>query len=62
MYDILHSIEKIEDFVRDISFDQRMDDEITKDVILPNLQVIGDASKTLPRTTILKHQEVNWSG
>ncbi|GAB6286714.1 MAG: hypothetical protein STSR0009_29170 [Methanoregula sp.] len=62
MYDILHSIEKIEDFARDISFDQRMDDEITKDVILPNLQVIGDASKTLPRTTILKHQEVNWSG
>lgn len=62
LYDILQSIEKIEDFVRDISFDQLMDDKKTKDAILRNLQDICDASKTLPRTRILKHQEVDWSG
>ena len=62
LYDILQSIEKIEDFTRDLSFDQLMGDEKTKDAILRNLQVIGDASKTLPETLISKHHEVDWSG
>lgn len=33
---------------RDVSFDQLMSDERTKDAILRNLQVIGEASKNLP--------------
>ena len=37
-------MEKIEEFTRDISFDQLMADEWTKDAIFHNLQVIGEAS------------------
>jgi uncharacterized protein with HEPN domain len=62
LYDILQSIQKIEEFTRDLSFDQLMDDERTKDAILRNLQVIGDASKNFPKTLISKHPEVDWSG
>ncbi len=46
LYDIYQSVEKIEEFTRDISFNQLMTDERTKDAILRNLQVIGEASKT----------------
>jgi uncharacterized protein with HEPN domain len=62
LYDIYQSVEKIEEFTRDISFNQLMTDERTKDAILRNLQVIGEASKNLPETLIADHPEVDWSG
>ncbi len=62
LYDIFQSVEKIEAFTRDISFDQLMADERTKDAILRNLQVLGEASKNLPDSLIAKHPEVDWSG
>jgi uncharacterized protein with HEPN domain len=62
LFDIYQSVEKIEEFTRDISFDQLMADERTKDAILRNLQVIGEASKNLPEHVITHHPEVDWSG
>jgi len=46
LYDIFQSVVKIEEFTRGISFNQLIEDERTKDAILRNLQVIGEASKT----------------
>lgn len=62
LFDIYQSVEKIEEFTRGISFDQLLADERTKDAILRNLQVIGEASKNLPETLIAGHPEVDWSG
>jgi hypothetical protein len=62
LYDIYQSVEKIEEFTWDISFEQLMADERTKDAILRNLQVIGEASKNLPESLITNHPEVDWSG
>lgn len=62
LFDIYQSIEKIEDFTGGISFDQLLADERTKDAILRNLQVIGEASKNLPEPLIAAHPEVDWSG
>jgi len=62
LFDILQSVEKIEEFSRDISLDRLTTDERTKDAILRNLQVIGEASKNLPDSLIANHPEVDWSG
>ena len=62
LYDIFQSVEKIEEFTRGISFVQMMADERTKDAILRNLQVLGEASKNLPESLIADHPEVDWSG
>ncbi len=62
LFDIYQSVEKIEEFTRGISFDQLLADERTKDAILRNLQVIGEASKNLPETLIAAHPEVDWGG
>ena len=62
LFDIDQSVEKIRMFTHDISFDQLMADERTKDAILRNLQVVGEASKNLPESIIASHPEVDWSG
>jgi uncharacterized protein with HEPN domain len=62
LFDIDQSVEKIRMFTKDLSFDEMMADERTKDAILRNLQVIGEASKNLPESLIAKHPEVDWSG
>jgi len=62
LYDIYQSVEKIEEFTRGISFDQLMADERTKDAILRNFQVIGEASKNIAESLIAEHPEVDWSG
>jgi uncharacterized protein with HEPN domain len=62
LFDIDQSVEKILKFTRDISFDQLIADERTKDAILRNLQVIGEASKNLPESLISTHPEVDWTG
>ena len=62
LYDIHQSIEKIETFCQGISLEQLMADERTKDAILRNIQVIGEASKNLPDSLIARHPEIDWSG
>jgi Uncharacterized conserved protein len=62
LYDILQSIEKIEEYTHSLSLEQLLHDERTKDAILRNIQVIGDASKNLPPEFIDRHQDIDWSG
>jgi len=62
LYDISQAIEKIETFCTGFSFEELMEDERTKDAILRNIQIIGEASKNLPPELIAGHPEVDWSG
>lgn len=62
LFDIAESIGKIEDYTKDISFDQLMQDERTKDAILRNIQIIGEASKHIPADMIQKHPDIDWGG
>jgi uncharacterized protein with HEPN domain len=62
LYDILTAVEKIENFTRHTTLSELMDDERTKDAILRNLQVIGDAAKNIPEQFILQHPEIDWGG
>lgn len=62
LFDIFQSVEKIGEFTRGISFTQLMEDERTKDAILRNLQVIGEATKNLPESLVTSHPEVDWGG
>lgn len=62
LYDILTAVEKIENFTRQASLSELMDDEKTKDAVLRNLQVIGDAAKNIPEAFIVQHPEVDWGG
>ena len=62
LFDIIESIEKIEKYSRNMTFDQLMEDELTRDAIIRNIQIIGEASKHIPETVVTTHPEVDWKG
>ena len=62
LYDIIRSIEKIEEYTHTLSLEQLLHDERTKDAVLRNIQVIGDASKNLPPEFIQNHPDIDWRG
>jgi uncharacterized protein with HEPN domain len=45
MQDILESINRIQEYVRGVQFDQLIDDLKTQDAIIRNLLIIGEAAK-----------------
>lgn len=46
--DILHSIEKIEQYTSKITYEELSIDEKTLDAVIHNLQIIGEATKQIP--------------
>jgi uncharacterized protein with HEPN domain len=58
--DILDSIEKIEKFCHDMSYDQFMADEKTRDAVIRNLEIIGEAAKNIPDAMKTKSASVAW--
>ena len=58
--DILDSIEKIEKFCHDMSYDQFIADEKTRDAVVRNLEIIGEAAKNIPDAMKTKSAHVAW--
>jgi uncharacterized protein with HEPN domain len=62
LFDIMESIAKIENYTRDITFEQLVQDERTKDAILRNIQIIGEAAKHIPDPLASTSPDIDWSG
>lgn len=60
LLDILEAIDKIKLYTRDLSYKEFMQDEKTKDAVVRNLEIIGEASKNIPVEIKEKHSRVNW--
>ena len=58
--DILEAIRKIENYTRNISFDDFVMDELIQDGVVRNLEVIGEAVKNIPEDIRDKKPEVEW--
>jgi len=58
--DILDAIRKIEKYTKAISFDDFVVDELIKDGVVRNLEVIGEAVKNIPEDIKDKKPEVEW--
>jgi uncharacterized protein with HEPN domain len=46
--DIVDSIEKIEKYCQNITYEQFLEDDKTKDAVVRNLEIIGEAAKNIP--------------
>ena len=58
---ILESIDKIEDFTREISrfdFDWNV---MIQDAVIRNIEIIGEATKKISKQLTESHQEIPWS-
>jgi len=58
--DILSSIQKIEDYIGGISFEDFQNDTRTVDAVLRNLEIVGEASKNIPSEIREGHPDIPW--
>lgn len=60
LHDISIAIEKIRKYIHGLSYEEFLEDEKTKDAVVRNLEIIGEAVKNIPDEFKEKHPEVNW--
>lgn len=58
--DILSSIDKIQTYVGDASFDEFVKDELRVDAVVRNLTIIGEAAGRIPAEARHKYQSIEW--
>lgn len=58
--DICESINKIENYLAKMSFDDFVSDSKTVDAVIRNFQIIGEAAKRVPLPYQEKYPEIKW--
>jgi uncharacterized protein with HEPN domain len=58
--DILDSINDIEEFIRNMSFEEFKKDKKTINVVVRSIEVMGEATKNIPKSLRNKHKEIPW--
>jgi len=59
--DILDCIEKVEEFIGDMSYEDFVKDDKTSSAVVRKLEIIGEATKQIPKTVRDLHPELPWS-
>lgn len=59
--DILTSIERIEEYTKNLSHKDFEDDQKTVDAVVRNLEIIGEAARNIPENFAEKHNSLPWS-
>ncbi|MDP2364579.1 MAG: DUF86 domain-containing protein [Ignavibacteria bacterium] len=62
LQDIQEAIQNILNYTKDISFDNFLDDAKTKDAVVRNFEIIGEASNKLPNDFLDKNNQIDWAG
>ena len=60
LQDILNAINDLESFVDDITYEQFIEDRKTLNAVVRSIEVIGEASKNIPKTFQAKYKELPW--
>ena len=58
--DINESIESIENFIEEMTQEQFEDDDKTSSAVIRKLEIIGEASKYIPKVIRNKYTEIPW--
>lgn len=58
--DIKDGIERIEKYIKGVSFDQFKNDAKTIDAVVRNIETIGEAARQLPEELRVQHPTVPW--
>ncbi|WP_347278281.1 DUF86 domain-containing protein [Limnothrix sp. FACHB-1088] len=58
--DILNSIDNIQSDTTNISYEEFVQDRRTKDAVILNLLIIGEATKQIPQDIRDQHSEIQW--
>jgi uncharacterized protein with HEPN domain len=58
--DLLDAIEKVQNFIKDLQFEDFKKDDKTKFAVIRALEIIGEATKHISEEVRIKYQEVPW--
>lgn len=58
--DIMESIEKIDEYCGDMTYQAFLKDNKTRDAVVRNLEIIGEAAKNIPESFRAKSPEIPW--
>jgi uncharacterized protein with HEPN domain len=58
--DILEAMESIENFVKNLSFEEFRADDKTASAVIRKFEIIGEATKKIPKEIRRKHPKVPW--
>jgi uncharacterized protein with HEPN domain len=58
--DILEAVEKVERYTKDFSFNDFAENEMVIDAVIRNLEIIGEASRNIPKDICSKYPEIPW--
>ena len=58
--DICQAIDRIEQYIKKLSFDAFSDDQKSVDAVVRNLEIIGEAANRLPDEFKEKYSEMEW--
>jgi len=58
--DIRQAIDRIEQYIKNLSFDAFSDDQKSVDAVVRNLEIIGEAASRLPDEFKEKYSEIEW--
>ena len=59
--DMLECIERIEEFVGDMSYEEFVEDDKTSSAMVRKLEIMGEASKNIPIEIRREYKEIPWS-
>lgn len=59
--DILEAMERIEEFVGEMSFEELLADDKTQSAVVRKLEVIGEATKNIPQHIRKRYPQIPWS-
>jgi len=62
LQDIQESIQNIIDYTNGLSFQDFLSDSKTKDAVVRNFEIIGEASNKLPKNFLTKNNHIDWAG
>ncbi|MCU0633125.1 MAG: DUF86 domain-containing protein [Methanolinea sp.] len=62
LYDMVTAVDKILDYTHSLALQDLLKNELVKDAVLRNIQVLGDGAKEIPPELKASHPEIDWKG
>jgi len=58
--DILSAINKVEDYIKDLTYEEFLNDNMRIDAVVRNLEIIGEAAKYVPADIKEQYADIPW--
>lgn len=62
LIDMLEAISSIKEYTHNMGYKEFIQDKRTRDAVIRNLEILGEATKNIPDEIKEKYSEVNWKG